>query len=418
MGNRPKVLLVLGAGPDQLPAYRQARRMGCAVVGTDQRSDAPGAVLADRFLPVSVRDPAGIVAALGGTRVDGVIAPAIDAAQPALQTLADHYDTPWRPSPRAVLASVDKGAFRQVLEGLPYPRVRFAQSASAAELLRAAKRLHYPLVAKPADASGSKGVQTVRSKAELPAAIERSQRFSYGGEVIVEELVEGRHLSAECFLRGGGVAFAAVSERRHTGPPHFLPTSYLLPARLDQATRTAVVRMLEGICRAVKLDAGPVAFDLVLGKREAYPIEMGARLGGNGIANLLHAAYGVNVVEAAIHLALGEPFALVPRWRRAAMLCVISSDRSGTLAAIHGREELLAAPTTEHLEVYPTVGSPVAAYTTASNKVAVLVLAGDTHDEVTAAEAAAARTLRFQVDEPAAGDPGPVRPRRPGAAIE
>jgi biotin carboxylase len=398
-----RTLLVLGAGADQLTTYQVARRLGCKVVGVDRRRDAPAAGLADRLLPVSIRDPAAIIAALGDTLVDGVIAPGTDLGLPALQVLADHYHAPWQPSARAVLASTDKGYFRHVLEELPYPRCRFAQSHDGAELRRAATRMRYPLVVKPADATGSKGVEAVTSPRELAATIERSRAFSFGGEVIVEEMVEGRHLGCECFVRGGEPLLVAPSQRGHTGPPRFLTTSHTLPARMEPAARETLTEMVGAICQAVGHEAGPVNLDLVLGAdRRLYPIEMGARLGGNGLPGLVRMAYGIDVVEAAVQLALGDPFTLAPRWRRVAMTCVVASSRAGILAGVQGQAAVLASPTTEGLQLFAAPGAPVAAFTTNANKLGILMLAGDSHEQVEAAARTARRRLRLDIRQPEA----------------
>jgi biotin carboxylase len=397
---RGRTLLVLGAGPDQLPTLRAARRLGCTVVAADRRADACGAALADRFLPISIREPRAIAAALGDLPVHGVIAPASDVAQPALNALADHYGTPWRLTEKALRASVDKGAFRAALEALPYPRCRFAQGTSLAELRRAARQLRWPLVVKPADSSGGKGITAVDRESELAGAVQRARQFSYAGEVIVEEMVAGRHLSAECFLLDGKAVFVALSEKGHTGPPHFLTVSHCVPAPVDPEVRAAAVRLIEDACAAVKHVSGPANFDLVLDRDgDLYPIEMGARMGGSGIANLLTAAYGVDLVAASIRLALGVATVPVVRFQRVAMLHILGVERAGQLTAVRGLPAALAVPGTVHAEVFPAVGSYVAPYTTASHKVAVLVAVGDEHPAVRAAAAAARGKLHFDIDD-------------------
>jgi biotin carboxylase len=394
-------LLILGAGADQLVTYRVARRLGCTIIGVDRRCDAPAAALADRFLPVSVRDPAAIAAGIGEAEVDGVLAGGTDLSLPALQLLGECYATPCRISPTAVLASTNKGFFRQVLEGLPYPRCRFAQSADTAALCRAAARMRSPLIVKPADTCGNRGVEAVAGVAELPAAIERSRAFSYGGEVIVEELVQGVHLGCECFVRDGEPVLVAPSERGHTGPPHFLTTSHLLPARIDAATGAALVELVRAVCAAVDYQSGPLNLDLVLDRQgDIYPIEMGARLGGNGLPDLVRMAYGVDVVEAAVRLALGQPFTLAARRPRVAMSCVLSAERPGVLARVEGLDAVRATPMTERVELFAAPGEPVAAFTTNANKLGILVLVGDSHERVVAAATVARSTLRIQVGEP------------------
>ncbi|MEV1177387.1 hypothetical protein, partial [Nonomuraea sp. NPDC049784] len=84
-------LIVLGGGEDQIPAYREGRRLGYRVIGVDQRPDALGAAEADQFLCMTSRDPEGIARALGPIDVAAVISPASDAAQEAVAELRRIY---------------------------------------------------------------------------------------------------------------------------------------------------------------------------------------------------------------------------------------------------------------------------------------------------------------------------------------
>jgi biotin carboxylase len=397
---RAKTLLILGGGPDQLPTYRAARRLGCTIIGADQRADAPAAAIADRFLPISTRHTAAIIRALGEARIDGVVAPASDASQPALQALADYYDTPWRPSPKALLSSIDKGVFRQVLEGLPYPRCRFAQSVATGELVAASLRMRYPLVVKPADASGCRGVGSAEHPGELPTAIEAARGHSFSGEVIVEEMAAGQHLTAECFVRDGRPALIALMEMHNSGPPRFLTRFNLLPARVDAAAERTVAELIESLCRTLKIECGSVNFDLVLDERgNPYPVEVNARMGGNGLAHMIRTVYGVDLPELAIRLALGEPFELSPRRRGVAMSCVLGADRDGVLQRVEGVEAVRALPTTLDLEIFSRPGDRVRAHTESGHKLGVLVLAGEEHEQVLDAYERARRTIRFHVGD-------------------
>ena len=379
LATRPKSLVILGGGIDQVPAYKAARRLGCRVIGVDRRVDAPAAPLADRFLAVSTRDAAGILRCLGDEPVAGVLAPAGDAAQPSLQALRQHFATPFRASATATLASVDKGFFHDVVERLGFPRYGYVESPSPPELLARAGRLQFPLVVKPADASGSKGLSLVEDVGALPAAIDEAAAWSLGGAVIAEELIAGRHFSAECFLDRGELCLAAISERTLTPPPRLITVSHQLPAELDGRTSARVQAMLATLCRALEIARGPVNFDFVLDEAgTVYFIEAGARSGGNGMTELIRAVYGVDVLDAAIRVALGEPVALAPRPpRTVAMLHVLQAAEAGVLASVEGLELPARHPALAHVELLRGVGSAVQPYTQAANKLGYVVVVGD-----------------------------------------
>jgi biotin carboxylase len=390
-------LLVLGASADQIPTYLEARRLGCRTIGVDQREDAPAVPLADEFLPVSTREPEAVIQRLGPVAVAGVVAPASDANQPALRVLADHYRTPFRPSAAALAASTDKGYFHRVVQGLGLPGYGWAQSGDPRRLLEAAARMRAPLVVKPSDCSGSKGISVVRDHQQLAGAIAEAAAVSYAGVVIVEQALAGRHCSAECLVRDGRPDFVAVSERT-LKLPNLVTVSHLVPARLGAATATRLVGMLGLVCRALELDRGPVNFDFVVDPSgEVHLVEMGARPGGNGTPQLVSEAFGANLVEASIRIAMGQPFRVTPRRRRAALLYILHAERDGELAAVHGTDQLAGLPELVDYQLYAAAGETVPEYTKAADKLGYLLFAGGSCDEVVHALDAALRALRLDV---------------------
>jgi biotin carboxylase len=390
-------LLVLGASADQIPTYLEARRLGCRTIGVDQRDDAPAVPLADEFLPVSTREPEAVIERLGAVEVAGVVAPASAANQPALRVLTEHYRTPFRPSAAALAASTDKGYFHQVVRSLGLPCYDYVQSDSHQRLLHAGERMRFPLVVKPSDSSGSKGISVVRDRQQLAGAIAAAAAASYASTVVVEEAMAGLHCSAECLVRDGRPDFVAVSERT-IKLPHLVTVSHLVPARLGTATVTRLVGMLGLVCRALEIVRGPVNLDFVVDPDgEVYLVEMGARPGGNGTPQLVSEAFGANIVEASIRTALGQPFRLRPRRRRAALLYLLHAERDGELAAVHGTDELARLPELVDYQLYATAGETVPEYTKAADKLGYLLFAGDTCGKVVQALATALRALRLDV---------------------
>ncbi|MFF0362714.1 ATP-grasp domain-containing protein [Streptomyces fungicidicus] len=404
-------ILVLGGGEDQLPAYHEARRLGYGVIGVDQRPDALGAAAADLFLCMTTRAPGEIAARIGHLDVAAVISPASDAAQESVAELSRILGTPYQPAPDAVRASVDKGYFHAVLERVGLPGYGHLRSADPVELRLAAATLSLPLIVKPNDSSGSKGVQVVADPAALPAALAEARAYSFSGEVIVEEMLLGRHLSAEAFLRDGKLATTAVTERATTGAPHMITTAHTVPAELTPATEIRLRSMIMDICVALGHTDGPVNFDFVVDRTEEIRfIEMGARLGGNGMPLLVQHAYGINTYEAALRLALGQDFDLAPRHVKKTALHILTTDTDGVLRTVDGEDAVRALPQTAELRLFAGPGSQVRRYTQAGHKLGYLLLVADSYAELRAAQVKAQSLLRFGV-EPAA--PAPARHPEP-----
>ncbi len=390
---------MLGGGEDQIPAYREGRRLGYRVIGVDQRPDALGAAEADQFLCMTSRDPEGIAHALGPIDVAAVISPASDAAQESVAELSRIYRTAHQPAPGALRCSVDKGFFREVIDRLGLPAYRYAQCDSAEELVKAAAGMDYPLIVKPADSSGSKGITVIDGPAELPGAIEHAWKYSFSRQVIIEELVAGRHCAVESFFADGRLAFMAVTDRTITGPPSMISISHVVPADLDEAVYARLGEAVTAICAEVGHQRGPVNFDFVLtAAGEILFIEMGARLGGNGMPLMVRHAFGLNTVEAAIRLALGEPLRITTSHRRTAALRILTADVDGVLTAIEGLDDLKRMPEVVEVQVFKSAGDRVRAYTQAGHKLGYLVMVADTRRLLESALDEALRTLRFVIE--------------------
>ena len=167
---------------------------------------------------------------------------------------------------------------------------------------------------KPSDSSGSKGISIVDGPDGLEPAFAVAAGFSHGGEVIVEEYIDGLHLSAECLIADHEPSFMAVIERTITPPPHVVTLEQIMPAEIPAATVAELGRLVAHICCALDLDRGPLNLDLVVARSgELHLIEMAARPGGNGISRLVQDVYGVNLPEVAIKIALGQPVDVGPR---------------------------------------------------------------------------------------------------------
>ena len=398
------MMLILGASEDQLPVYLEARRRGIPTIGVDVRGDRPALAHADEWLPVSTRDHEGIVAALNGRRPSSVVAAASDAGLWTWHELCRRYETPYRYPAGAVRASVDKSVFHEVVRAAGVPGYRWCQNTDRAALTRAAHEFGFPVVVKPPDTSGSKGVGLVERPADLPAALAYAGSFTApGGPLLVEEFLAGRNLTVDVFMRGGAAAFTGITEKRIMPGPRFVIGGHLCPAPMDDVTGASLAGAAERLCRAIGLTDGPANLDVVLRDDGTFAvIEVNARLCGNSVPLLMRHVYGVDTVAALVCLATGEPFAdlLTPTRRDTGIIHVLASPLAtdGVLAAVAGVPEARALPGVVCCEVYAEPGDRVRPFDQAANKVGYLVVTGPDPAAAQARLAAALDVLVLDFD--------------------
>ena len=396
-------LLVLGANIGQLPVYREARRRGVPTIAVDRVYGVPGLRLADEHLLADVRDPDAIAAALGSRRVAGVVAAGGEVGVGTWSELTHRLRTPYRHPRPAARASVHKPEFLAIAEAAGVNTYRWRHHTDLPALVRSAGEVGYPLVVKPADSSGKKGVSLVRTPAELPAALERAAGFSFGGGVLVEEFLTGRDLTVDVFMRDGVAAFGAVHDKLAVpDEAMFLVRGHSTPAALDRDTRDRLVAVAERLCREIGLTDGPADFDMFLGADGGVQVvEVNARLPGQGVPALVRDVYGVDLVGALVSLVLGEPVPLEAGPAApapAGILHMLTSPLpvTGVLAGVRGVAEALALPGVTRCEVFVEPGATVPPFPRLGHDVGYLVVTGP--DLPAAERALAAAVAVVQVD--------------------
>lgn len=380
-----QTILILGAGPDQLPIYKAARRLGLTIIGADGRSDAVARPLANHFLHIQSTSGEEIVRLLGEIVPDGVVSPGNDSFHRAIFYLTNYYHLPELLTETAVEASCNKAYFCQQMaqRGVCVPRGKSSQDA--AELEAYAQAVGLPLIVKPIDASGNKGVTCVQHAEALAPALARAFALSPGKHVLVEEYIEGQHGGIEVFRLHGETRLMAVSQRHHSGPPDFLTLKHVVGLPMPAPLAQKMVRAVNLICDTFGIHNGPLNLDFVIRGEAIYFLEMGARLSGNGFPFLVKQCYGWDTYEMALKVALGQGDELGlarPTQQNIGGILIIKSAVSGTLEKFAHLETIRQHPAfvEEHLFAQP--GMPVTAFSQANHRLGYFMVASPHLSEI------------------------------------
>lgn len=395
-------LVVLGASAESAGTYQRAGKLGYRTVAVDPR---PAVELADEYLLASWRAPERMIAALAGrTDVVGVLSAENGRWISALAELAAEFGE--RIPAAAVRASTDKVEFRRVCARLGLPAPGWVAGRSEPDLLSGANRLRYPAIVKPANGCGARGVVPCASPAALPRTVADVVAQSADGRVVVEEHVGGTALTVQVLLDDAAVVFSAVSLRSTTPPPYFATTSQLVPASLPDAATTTLLAAVNALADELGYRRGPLTVTAVLGHDGVpYLMGMSTHVGGDGLAEAIESAYGVDVIEAAIAFAVGETVRPHPRDPRPALVRLLSADRAGTLRDVTGVAEVTVLPEVADLQLFTEPGTRVEPYEHAERKLGRVVFSEGTVAALRAADAVVRGTLRLRladVDEPVA----------------
>jgi biotin carboxylase len=336
-------LMVLGAGPGQLPLIRKALSLGVHVITVDNVPANPGHSRSHASIDCSTVDREGVAAAAIAHGIAGIATFASDVATPTVAFVAAQLGLTGCPL-RAAVSMSNKACFRQVQRGFPaLASPSFIAGHSFEEIFPAAAALHPPLIFKPADTSGSRGISRVDKPAPSACrkAFDAARNFSRSGVVCVEELIHGTDASGDGFLLTGRL-FAVITRKRKRG---FVPTGHSLPCDFSEQDQLRIFSEVEANCAAVGYSEGPIDFDVVVTPHRVTVIEMSPRLGGNGIPSIVERATGVDLTTMTLRWALGEPVELPASstCARPGGSWIFGTPRGGPLRSIASAAEVLAA---------------------------------------------------------------------------
>ncbi|MFT5285250.1 MAG: biotin carboxylase [Planctomycetota bacterium] len=383
-------LLIIGAGIEQIYAYELAREMGLEVIGTDRNPDAPALAHADHVLIADTHDAeASSAVALAFHRerpIHGVMTIAHDVPY-TVACVAQALGLPHIPIEAAALA-IDKLAMKErfARDGVAIPRFREVKNSD--ELRQAIAEWGLPVVTKPVDSCGARGVMRVTSDIDPEEAFAVSLEHSKRGIVIVEEYVAGLQLSTEGLAWRGTTTTASWSvrnyERLEEFAPYMIEDGGVLPADLTPSEVQAVCELMDRAARSLGIDNGPVKGDLVMTADGPVVIELAARLSGGYLCtHQIPYARGVNLVRQTILVALGEdidPADLVPE-HRSYLGVRFFFPEPGIVESIEGFDELEDEPWIMKRVMYVAPGDQIDPTTSHPTRAGFVFTVGETAEQ-------------------------------------
>ena len=331
-----KRLLIIGASILQLPAIKKAKEMGLYTAVADYNPNAIGIPFADEYFNVSTIDAEGVYRAAKEFRADGIMTLATDMPMRSLAYACEKlglvgisYDTAVR--------ATDKGEMIKTFEahGVEHPLYRIVPGGR----LEDKDGLVFPLITKPTDNSGSRGVMLVHTLGELEAALSYSSENGRGGDVIVEEYMQGPEVSVEVMVSHGEAHILQITDKLTTGAPHFVEMGHSQPSRLPADTQEKIRDLAARAALSVGIENGPAHVEIIVTKDGPKMVELGTRMGGDCITtHLVPLSTGIDMVGNTIRIALGEEPDLERKFEKGSAIRYFNVP-CGTIKAIEGVEE-------------------------------------------------------------------------------
>lgn len=165
----------------------------------------------------------------------------------------------------------------------------------------------FPVIVKPVDSFGKKGIFLVNNYEDLTYNVEKAKSISTNGQVLIEEYIEGgAEYSVECLSNFNRVDVVQITQKENSGPPHFVELAHHQPAEVDKQLYDKICEISEKILLKLGIVCGMAHLEIKVKDNDIYFIEVGARAGGDRIGDTLVAlSTDFDYYRAAIEVSLG-----------------------------------------------------------------------------------------------------------------
>lgn len=300
-----KKLAIIGASYLQQPLVEKAKDMGLETICFAWEDGAVCKDICDKFYPISIVDKDAILKVCQEEKIDAVTTIASDVAVLTVNYVAEQMGLVGNPDKYSQIAT-NKYLMRQCFMDNNVPSPKFCLTEG--EVPDAVVSFCYPVIVKPTDRSGSRGVEKVDSKVELQAAITRACNESFQKKAVIEEFVEGREISVESISYKGKHYIIQITDKITTEAPFFVELEHHQPSSLPVEIKQRIKEIVLNALDALHIVYGASHAELKITKEDDIRvIEIGARMGGDFIgSDLVKLSTGYDFLKGVIKVALGD----------------------------------------------------------------------------------------------------------------
>lgn len=370
--------MLLGGLRYLLPVIKSAHDLGVHVITVDYIPDNIAHKYSDEYHNLSIIDKDAVLKLAQELRIDGIMSFAVDPGVVTASYVAEKMGLPFAGSYESVKILQNKDLFRKFLKDNGFNTPMAGSYQTLEEVEEDITRLTFPLIVKPTDSAGSKGVTRIDTIEELPNAFREALENSISGNVIIEEFIEKQGCSSDSdsFTLDGKFTVTTFSAQRFDNEAEnpYTPSAFSWPSTFTKEEEAYLTAELQRLADLLHLGTSVYNIETRIGVNgKPYIMEVSPRGGGNRLSEMTRYATGTDMITAAVKAALGIPFEIEQKpldghWAEA----VLHSDTDGSFSALEISSELKNYVVEEDLWVKP--GDSIHAFRGANDAIGTLVL--------------------------------------------
>jgi len=410
-----KNILIIGAGINQLPLIKLAKNKGLGVIVTDFNPKAVGFKYADYSHTISTRDIPAVVNLAKRLNdeigIHGVTTMAAEVSQ-TIAAVAEELGLPAVGKETALVTTNKLKRYEKLKEcGVSIPEFRHATNKE--EVISAIKELNLPVVIKPVDSAGARGVQKISSMDQVDSAMMEIDKYSKENSYLIEEFLNGgTEHSSESIVLDGKIYTTGFSDRNYDKkeihPPYFLEDGDTLPTSLSNEMYDKTMKEVEKAIKALGISFGPAKGDIFINEDGPKILEMASRLSGDYFCwETVPLHNGTDILSVLLDAVVGEKpdlDLLKPKFNHGVALRYLFPKRFGKVRSISGLEKVKQMEGVHFFNWEPAyenmdVGTEVKIPTSHGERVGCVMTHAETKEEAVSIAEKAIKSINLEVEE-------------------
>lgn len=381
-----KKILLLGGLRYLIPVIQAAKKMGYYVITCDYLPDNIAHCYADEYHNVSITDKEAVLALAQSLKIDGIMSFAVDPGVLTAAYVSEEMGLSSAGPLKSIEILQNKALFRNFLEQHNF---NVPKSNSHTDLEKALKEFvveDLPVIVKPVDSAGSKGVTKVVEISELESAILYAIKFSASKTFIIEEFLESKGCSSDsdCFSVNGKLEVVTFSAQRFdkNSPNPYTPSAYSWPSTISVENQDYLTGELQRLVSLLKLKSSIYNIEVrETLDNKAYIMEVSPRGGGNRLSEMVRYSTGIDLISNAVKAALGDNIDISSKKQNGYWAEVILySNVAGLFKVLNVKDDIKNAVI--ETDLWVKEGDLVNAFSAANDAIGTMVLRFDTNEEL------------------------------------
>ncbi len=306
-----KKILMLGGSHFQIPAIKYAKSSGYHVIVADYLDDNPGKTYADEYYNISIVDKEKILALSKKLKIDGILSYAADPGAPTAAYVAQKLDLPGNPY-ESVKILQRKDLFRKFLSknGFNVPNSKSFKNLEDAKNFSKTRLSFNPIILKPVDSSGSKGVSKLHDLKNFQNLFNNAMKYSISKTIIIEDFIEKDiyQMDGDGFVWNNKLVFACFGNQHNDLDCNpYVPMGISFPYVQSKKIQQKAFNIVDSILNLLDMKVGGLNIEYLTDKNNnVYILEIGPRSGGNLIPEVIKYSTGVDLIAASVEGAMGK----------------------------------------------------------------------------------------------------------------